>query len=95
MAKLSEIDLENVKQAARIDYDSDDVLLGHIMDAAKGYIRTYTGLEDADLDDIPEMVIAFYCLCSDMYDVREMTVQNVKPNPTVEQILGSHAVNYV
>lgn len=95
MAKVSEITLADIKNAIRIDDDSDDIFITHIMDAAKGYIRDYTALSDEEIDSIPQMAAAFYCLCSDMYDVREMAVQRDKINPTVRHILLSHARNYL
>lgn len=95
MAKLSELTLQNVKAAVRVDYDYDDELLGHISDAAKSYIANFTGLTASQLDEIPEMCIAFYCLCNDMYDNRSMTVSTGNENPTVIQILKGNAVNYV
>lgn len=93
--KLSEATLASVKLAMRIDYDLDDSLIGSIMEAAKGYIRTYTGLTDSRLDDYPEVIHAFYCLCIDMYDNRSVEIANGRENPTVKQILGGIAVNYL
>lgn len=93
--KLSEATLDSVKLAMRIDYDLDDALITSIMEAAKGYIRTYTGLSDAELDGYPEVIHAFNCLCIDMYDNRGTEIANGRENPTVKQILGGIARNYI
>lgn len=93
--KLSEATLASVKLAMRIDYDLDDSLIEDIMEAAKGYIRTYTGLTDERLDDYPEVIHAFNCLCIDMCDNRSVEIANGRENPTVKQILGGIAVNYL
>lgn len=93
--KLSEIPLESVKQSLRIDYDYDDDLLRDIMDAAAGYLRSVTSLTAEELDGIPEMGIAFRCICGSMYNDRLMTADNVKLNPTAEQIIAMHRRNYL
>lgn len=95
MARLSEITLADVKNVLRIDYDYDDGLILQIMDGARGFICDFTGLSAVDLDDIPQMVHAFYCLCGDMYDQRAVAVKDDKINPTVRQILLSHSQNYL
>ena len=56
---------------------------------------TYTGLTDERLDDYPEVIHAFNCLCIDMYDNRSVEIANGRENPTVKQILGGIAVNYL
>lgn len=93
--KLSEVTLETTKLILRIDTDDDDKMLSQIMDSAKGYILSFTGLTESEIDNYPEAVHAFNCLCSDMYNNVVMQVTSDKVNPTVNQILKSMAVNYV
>lgn len=93
--KLSEVNIDITKKFLRIDYDHDDELIGIISESAKGYIRSFTGLSDERLDKYPEVVHAYICLCSDMYDNNAVTVTNGRDNPTVRQILMSIAENYV
>lgn len=94
--KVSEITLESVKQSLRIDYDYDDQYIRTlIMPAALGYLKSQTNLTDEEIDAIPEMVIAFQCLCGTMYDERRMTSDNVKPNPAAEGIIAMHRRNYL
>ncbi|MCI7499011.1 MAG: head-tail connector protein [Oscillospiraceae bacterium] len=93
--KVSEIPLESVKQSLRIDYDYDNEILLEIMDNAKGYLVSQTGLTAEEIDAIPEMVYAFKCLCGSMYNNREMSVENIKPNPTAEGIIAMHRRNYL
>ena len=92
---LSGATIDDVKLAMRVDYDTDDDLITAIMASAKGYIVTYTGLTETELDEYPEIVHAFYCLCIDMYDNRGVEIANGKENPTVKQILASVSVNYL
>lgn len=93
--KLSEASKDSVKLAMRVDHDYDDPLIESIMEATKGYIRTYTGLSDSELDRYPEIIHAFNCLCIDMYDNRSTEIPNGRENPTVKQILGGISVNYL
>lgn len=92
---LSQITLENVKQAARIDFDYDDLIIEQIMGAAKSYLLNITARSIEELDEIPEMVHAFYALCIDMYDNRSGMTDNIKENPTVKQIVAMHRRNYL
>lgn len=66
--KLSEVSLESVKRALKIDYSHDDELIGEIMAMAKDRIMQLTNRELDDLDGFPSVVHAFNCICSDMYD---------------------------
>lgn len=94
--KVSEAALVDVKKVLRVDYDFDDDLILSVMSAARGYMKTYTGLSENELDDHPEAIHAFYCLCCDMYDNRSAQITaNVKENPCVKQILAGMAVNYL
>lgn len=67
--KISEITVANVKKALRIDYSHDDERISdEIMPAALARIKTLTNREEADLDNYPELVTAYMCLCNDYYD---------------------------
>lgn len=93
--KLSEIQLPQVKARLRVDYDTDDAEITEIMESARDYISRFTGLSFEELDTVPAVNHAFYCLCSDMYDNRGTEITNGKPNPTVDQILKGIEVIYV
>lgn len=95
--KLSEIatDKIGVKEYLRISDDDEAITISTIMKAAKSFILSYTGLTIEQADEQEELAIAFLCLCSDMFDNRQMTVQNDKLNPTVDMILSMHSVNYL
>ena len=64
-----------------------------MLDAAKAYTTSFTGQTLEALDDFPDVVIAVYVLCQDMYDNRAMYVDNANVNRVVETILGMHCVN--
>lgn len=66
--KLSEVTLESVKRALRIDFDYDDERIKEIIPMAKDRIVSLTNREESDLDNYPAIVHAFYCACADFYD---------------------------
>ena len=63
------------------------------MEAAKAYIRSYTGLDNDRIDDHEDFVIVVYILVQDMYDNRSLYTEGKALNNTVETILGMHSVN--
>ena len=91
--KISELTEEYIAEYLRADPDGEDNTFKAIKAAAIEYIKSYTGLKDEELDEHEDLTIAALVLCSDMYDNRQMTVQNDKENPTVKQILSFHSVN--
>lgn len=93
--RLSGVTLEDVKNYIRVLDNEDDKLISDIMSAAKGYILSYTNLTAEQTDEFSEMVIAFKCLCADMYDVRTASVSAEKENPIVRNILNMHRRNLV
>lgn len=67
--KISEITAADVKQALRIDYEyDDDRIKNEIMPAAVSRLITLTNRTEEELDNYPELVHAFMCLCNDYYD---------------------------
>lgn len=94
--KVSEITVGDVVLFARID-DYDEFEIENILNAAKAYVRSYTGLSDAQIDENEDLYTAVMVLCQDMHDNRNMYVDtgagknNV--NRVVDTILGMHCVN--
>lgn len=91
--KISELTVEYIAEYLRADLDDEVNTFKAIKAAAIEYIKSYTGLKDEELDEHEDLTVAALVLCSDMYDNRQMTVQNDKENPTVKQILSFHSVN--
>lgn len=93
--KVSEITVEDVARYARID-DYDEIEVKNILDAAKAYVRSYTGLTDDEIDTHDDFYIAVLALCQDMYDNRSMYVDyKSNVNKVVDSILGMHCTNYL
>ena len=73
--------------------EDDESSLEFICAAARSFIRAYTGLTEAQMDEHDDLAVATLVLCADMYDNRQMAVQNDRVNPVIERILSAHSVN--
>lgn len=93
--KLSEVTISTVKEYLRVTSDDEDNTIELIISGATAYIKGYTGLDKITIDTHEDITIAFLSLCSDMFDVRQVTVQNDKVNPVVSTILSMYATNYL
>lgn len=90
--KVKEIETENVAQYLRLDeFDEDEIEA--ILNSAKAFIRSYTGLTDEEIDKHEDFYIVVMILCQDMYDNRCMYVDKNNLNKVVDTILGMHCVN--
>lgn len=76
--KLSYLTEADVCEYLRIDAEEQDVLLHDIMDAAKSYILSYTGLTKEQADEHDDLVMAFLLLCQDMYDNTGSSAVNIR-----------------
>ena len=95
VSKVSDITAESVAEYLRLDEvtDSEINTLAMLISIATSYIKSYTGLDDADVDKYPEFVIVVLILCQDMWDNRTMYVDSKDLNNTVQSILAMHSVN--
>lgn len=75
------------------DYIPEEISM--IMEAASGYILSYTGLSAEEADKHDDLALAYLALCQDMYDNRAYTADNAGKNPVVETILGMYGRNLV
>jgi len=95
--KVSEVNINVLKNYIRIDIDEDDELLNQILNSVKEYIQHYTGLTIKEIDQKEDMTIALFALCAEMYDNRQYTISNgrysVGENKIVSSILNMHSVN--
>ncbi len=90
--KVSEITEKELIDYIRPD-DYEEGEFDRILSAVKGFIRSYTGLDDEAIDLHEEFYIAVMILAADMYDNGSLYVDSANLNKTVETILGMHSVN--
>lgn len=102
--RVSEINRNDVINFIRQDEvsEEDGNLMDAILEAAKSYVVSYTGLPILQaegirnfLDEYEEVSIAVLVLCQDMYDNRSMYVEKGNVNKVVDSILGMHCRNLV
>ena len=91
--KISEITPEQVVEYARMDAEGGDISPAALLAAAKAYVKSYTGLTEAEMEGHEDISIAILALCSDMYDNRQMTVEKSNVNRVIQSILDLHSVN--
>lgn len=92
--KLREVTEEDVMGFGRIE-EEDRRLIPAILSAARSYVLGYTGLSLEETDPYEDITLACLVLCCEMYDNRNLTVENEKVNPYVKSVLAMHAVNYL
>lgn len=95
--KVSEITTKDIADFIRLGEvnSADEIQLQTFLTASQGYIRSYTGLNDKEIDELPEMVVAVYVLCQDMYDNRTLYVDSDNLNKVVQTIIDMHTVNNI
>lgn len=95
--KVSEITVWDVAKYIKLDdigMAEEDELL-RLIDVAKAFIRSETGLTDDKIDEHDDFYIVVLILCQDMYDNRSLYVEKSNVNKVVDTILGMHRVNLV
>lgn len=92
--KVSEIQPSNIADYLRLENDEYTVdQLQVLIDISRAFIRSYTGLDDEQIDTHEDFIIVVYVLCQDMYDNRTMYIDNKNLNRVVETVMGMHCVN--
>ncbi len=87
--KMSEISINEVAAYLRLDEDEySQSELNVFLQAAKAYIRLYTGLDDSVLDNQAEVIPVVYILCQDFNDNRSLYVESQNVNRVVDNILN-------
>ena len=95
VSKVSDITAESVAEYLRLDEvtDSEKNTLTTLISIATSFIKSYTGLDDVEVDKYPEFVIVVLILCQDMWDNRTLYVDKASLSYPVETILGMHSIN--
>lgn len=93
--KVSELNLDIIKQYLRIDGNSDDILLDALLSAAVQYCTSYMGCTKEDLEKYDDVTIVVLSLISDSYEVRQFTTSTVTLNPVMQGVLDLHCSNFL
>lgn len=98
---VSEISEEDIFHYTKIDINSypkenqevEKKLVKMMLDVAKSFILSYTGV--SNIDNIEEFSIVIYILVADMYENRTLYIDKNNLNITVKNILDMNSENYV
>jgi hypothetical protein len=97
--RVSDITAADVADYLRID-DPSTVELSEInmfMDSAKASIRSMTGLTQAEIDELDDMVHPFFLLVSEQFDNRNGHIDSKQTtmNQSIMETIRRHSVNYL
>lgn len=91
---MSEVTVTNVAEYLRLEVgEYSQALLTSLLNTAKEFIKSYTGLTNEQIDKYEDFYIVVMVLCQDMYDNRSYYVDKNNMNKVVETILGMHSIN--
>lgn len=94
---VSEITDSDVIQYLKLETEgltpSEIAEIGTMLNVAKKFIKSYTGLNDDQIDLHEDFYIVIMVLCQDMYDNRTMYIDKSNINRVVDTILGMHSIN--
>lgn len=93
--KISEVSLSVIKAHCGISGEDSDELLTVYSDAAKKLAEDYTGLTAQQLDDFPDITVAFLNIVNEMFSQRLVMTSGTQLNAFQRQILDLHSVNLI
>lgn len=95
MASVQNITVQNLADYLRISEltPADSAFLQQALEAAKTYIKHYTGINDQVLNSADDLTIVVYVIVQDMYDTRTFYTDNANANIIVENILNAYSIN--
>lgn len=91
--KYSELSINEVKEYLRIDDDSENNTINIMFMASKSFVKGYTGLSLDQLDQYEDLSLVVLCLCAEMYDNRQFTVDKDKVSPMILIILNLYSID--
>lgn len=93
--KISEVNLSVIKAHCGLSGDESDELLTVYSDAAKKVVEDYTGLSAEQLDEFPDITVAFLNIVNEMFSQRLVMTSGLQLNAFQRQILDLHSVNLI
>ncbi len=95
--KASEVDRAYLIDYLRLDDPEEPVKreIDASLAAGMAFVRSYTGLDDAEIDRREDITAALLVLVADMFENKNYYTdyKSREANRTVEAILGMHSVN--
>lgn len=93
--KVSALTVSDLTEYLRIvETDpQEESFLNTVLEAAKNYAVSETGLAITTLDNYPEITLAVLAIAQDLYDNRSVYVDKANVSETISTILGLHRIN--
>lgn len=91
--RISEIKNSEIAEYLRLDEGENLSQIEAFRTAAIEYIKSYTGMNEKEIDSHEEFYPVFMVLVQDMHDNRSMYVKENNINKVVDSILGMHRKN--
>lgn len=91
--KLSDVSLALCKAHCGVSGEDSDELVSVYMDAGKKLVCDYTGLSESEIDEFPDITVAFLNIVNEMFSQRLIMTSGTQLNEFQRQILDMHAVN--
>ncbi len=94
--KVSEVSVQFLKEYCRVEDDSEDMLFTTILEAAKQFVKTQTGLDDAGIEEKEDLAVVVLIMGAEMYENRTYTMSSnrtVGLNPAAESIINQYRMN--
>ena len=73
--KLSQLDLDFVKEYLKVDFSDDDKELELYVQASISYIKNNTKLSVEELDEIPDLTVVALQLIAHFYDNKSIIIK--------------------
>lgn len=87
--KITELDLDFVKNYLKVDHDADDALISMMIISAQNYIQTYLNKKFDEFDPLPaEFTIATLSLISQWYEHREIQTASISSKSELSYVFS-------
>lgn len=92
--KINEVNIDLLIKYCNA-YEEDKPLLQIFKDASIGYIKSYTGLSDEEINTLDDITVSLLVLVSGMYDCRSIKADKTNINVILDSILSMHSKNLI
>ncbi|MDM5199251.1 phage gp6-like head-tail connector protein [Fictibacillus enclensis] len=95
--KVSEVTVQDLVDNANENPEDAKVIKDFkiILPAVKSFIKSYTGLDDSQMDAKEDLTQVLFVISNEMYENGSLTVDGDKVNKLVMTILNMHSMNYL
>lgn len=95
VSQITNKDIANYLRLAEELTEEEEAELQTYKKASIEFIKSYTGLEENEIDQHEDFAIVVYILCQDMYDNRTLYVDKSNLNKIIDIILGMRSKNLI